>query len=119
MNAASRANHNGWSPQEVLERFSGDGPDCLTAFEEIELGNYERIYTIGSVRRSNQYSIADPEGFYKVQVGEQLGYRYEVKRTIDKGSFGQVVMCVDMKDENQRVVAVKIGKNKKFDVDNA
>ena len=28
-------------------------------------------------------------------------------------------MCVDMKDERQRVVAVKIGKNKKFDVDNA
>jgi len=28
-------------------------------------------------------------------------------------------MCVDMKDPKKRIVAAKIGKNKKFDVDNA
>ena len=28
-------------------------------------------------------------------------------------------MCVDMKDPSKRLVAAKIGKNKKFDVDNA
>ena len=52
------------------------------------------------------------------QVGEQLGYRYEITKVIDNGAFGQVVQCVDMKD-NQRIVAAKIGKNKKFDIDNA
>ena len=65
------------------------------------------------------HDIADKEGFYRTMIGEQLGYRYEVKKIIDKGSFGQVVQCVDMKDPNQRVVAVKICKNRKFDVDNA
>lgn len=28
-------------------------------------------------------------------------------------------MCIDYKDPNHRVVAAKIGKNKKFDVENA
>lgn len=28
-------------------------------------------------------------------------------------------MCVDMKDPKKKLVAAKIGKNKKFDVDNA
>ena len=48
-----------------------------------------------------------------------MGYRYLVKKVIDKGSFGQVVACIDCADPNQRTIAAKIGKNKKFDVDNA
>lgn len=63
MKSASRANVNGWSPQEALEKFS-TGEDALTEFEKIELGNYERIYTLGTVRRHNQYTLADSEGFY-------------------------------------------------------
>ena len=38
---------------------------------------------------------------------------------IDQGAFGQVVKCIDYKDPKQRMVAAKISKNKKFDVDNA
>lgn len=38
---------------------------------------------------------------------------------IDAGAFGTVIRCKDMKDKNQKVVAVKISKNKKFDIDNA
>jgi hypothetical protein len=52
-------------------------------------------------------------------VGEQLGYRYEVTKIIDQGAFGQVVCCIDYKDPKQKMVAAKLGKNKKFDVDNA
>lgn len=40
-------------------------------------------------------------------------------KVIDNGAFGQVIKCIDMKDPHQRVVAAKISKNKKFDVDNA
>lgn len=80
---------------------------------------FERIYTIGQVRRKNQYSIVDSEGQYLVRVGEQLAYRYEVVKLIDKGAFGQVVKCIDFKDPQQRMIAAKISKNKKFDVDNA
>ena len=42
---------NGYGPQEALELF---GPE-LTEFEKIELGIFEKIYTIGKVRRQNQY----------------------------------------------------------------
>jgi hypothetical protein len=38
---------DGYSPQEALEIF---GPE-LTEFEKIELGIFEKIYTIGKVRR--------------------------------------------------------------------
>lgn len=37
---------------------------------------------------------------------------------VDKGAFGQVVKCLDLK-ENGKYVALKISRNKKDDVDNA
>jgi len=40
---------DGYTPQEALEFFDQD----LTEFEKIELGIYERIFTIGKVRRHN------------------------------------------------------------------
>ncbi len=36
-------------PQDALEKFGSQ----LTEFEKIELGLFERIYTIGTVRREN------------------------------------------------------------------
>lgn len=62
--------------------------------------------------------IADSEGYYRVRVGECLGYRYVVTGIVDKGAFGQVVRCVDHK-EGLREVALKISRNKKFDLENA
>ena len=91
----------------------------LTELEKIELGLFERIYTIGNVRRNNQYSLVNKEGYYITEVGEQIGYRYEVIKIIDQGAFGQVVKCEDWKYSQRPSVAVKITKNKKFDIDNA
>ena len=48
-----------------------------------------------------------------------MAYRYEVIALIDAGAFGQVMKCIDFKDPGQRIVAAKISKNKKFDLDNA
>ncbi len=80
---------------------------------------FDKIYTIGKIRRFNQYQIADKDGQYNIKVGEHLAYRYEIVKIIDKGAFGQVVKCIDYKDPNRKVVAAKLCKNKKFDVDNA
>ena len=91
----------------------------MTEFEKIEMGMFDKIFTVGKVRRSNQYSVADAEGQYLVKAGEQIGYRYEVVQTIDSGAFGTVIRCVDFKDPAHGQVAIKISKNKKFDVDNA
>ena len=63
---------------------------------------YDKIYTIGRVRRQNQYSLSDKEGNYSVLSGEQLGYRYEVISIIDSGAFGTVLRCSDFKDPNRK-----------------
>lgn len=39
-------------------------------------------------------------------------------KIIDAGAFGQVVRCIDMKD-NGKTVAIKLSKNKKQETDNA
>ena len=48
-----------------------------------------------------------------------MGYRYEILKVIDSGSFGCVMMGLDRADPNERIVAAKISKNKKFDLENA
>ena len=77
-------NFGGWSPQEAVQIFGQE----LTEFEKIEVGYYQRIYTIGNIRRENRYSIADKDGFYNTKIGEHLGYRYIIQKIIDKGAFG-------------------------------
>lgn len=54
----------------------------------MELDSFDLIYTIGKVRRSNQYSISDKEGQYLAKIGEHIAYRYEIVRVIDQGAFG-------------------------------
>ena len=55
---------------------------------------------------------------YNVTVGEQIGYRYQVEKYLDRGAFGQVVRCHDMR-ENGRLVALKISRAVKEEIDNA
>jgi hypothetical protein len=62
----------GLTPTEALTKYA----DELTMYEKTELSQYDVVYTIGSYRRETLYEIADHEGYYKVKVGEQLGYRY-------------------------------------------
>lgn len=66
INYNSSNTKDGYSPNEALQVYGS----YLTEFEKIEIGMYERIYTIGSVRRTNQYSVANKEGDYIVQQGE-------------------------------------------------
>jgi len=60
---------------------------------------------------SNNFGYDDERGDYNIIMGDHLAYRYEVVDLLGKGSFGQVVRCVDHKDGG--VVAVKIIRNKK------
>jgi dual specificity tyrosine-phosphorylation-regulated kinase 2/3/4 len=59
----------------------------------------------------NNFGYDDERGDYNIVLGDHLAYRYEVIDVLGKGSFGQVVRCVDHKDGG--VVAVKIIRNKK------
>ena len=59
----------------------------------------------------NNFGYDDERGDYNIVMGDHLAYRYEVIDVLGKGSFGQVVRCVDHKEGG--VVAVKIIRNKK------
>ncbi|RMY47947.1 hypothetical protein D0864_14975, partial [Hortaea werneckii] len=61
--------------------------------------------------KNGNYGYDDERGDYNIVLGDHLAYRYEVIDVLGKGSFGQVVRCVDHKDGG--VVAVKIIRNKK------
>ncbi|KAK4556968.1 serine/threonine protein kinase, CMGC, dual-specificity [Recurvomyces mirabilis] len=60
---------------------------------------------------SGNHGYDDERGDYNIVLGDHLAYRYEVVDLLGKGSFGQVVRCVDHKEGG--VVAVKIIRNKK------
>lgn len=61
--------------------------------------------------QAGNYGYDDERGDYNIVMGDHLAYRYEVVDLLGKGSFGQVVRCVDHKEGG--VVAVKIIRNKK------
>ena len=55
------------------------------------------------------------EGYYRVEIGDHLAYRYEVMKIVGKGSFAQVVQCRDHSDKSHPTFAVKITRNTEMD----
>lgn len=75
------------------------------------VGNISLPQTSSDKDKSGNYGYDDERGDYNIVLGDHLAYRYEVIDVLGKGSFGQVVRCVDHKEGG--VVAVKIIRNKK------
>ncbi|CAD5213625.1 unnamed protein product [Bursaphelenchus okinawaensis] len=67
--------------------------------------------TAGEIRSESQESKDDENYDYRITIGEIFNYRYKVEKKIGSGSFGQVVKCFDMVENDY--VALKIIKNKK------
>ena len=113
------------TPERVLH----DRNCTLNIFERGEIMDFEKegIYftgtknarkIIGSLSpppgdkdKSGNYGYDDERGDYNIVAGDHLAYRYEVVDVLGKGSFGQVVRCVDHKEGG--IVAIKIIRNKK------
>lgn len=57
------------------------------------------------------YGFDDAKGNYKIVMGDQIAFRYEIKSFLGKGSFGIAIKCFDHRKKEE--VAVKIIKNKK------
>ncbi|TQS37346.1 hypothetical protein Golomagni_02184 [Golovinomyces magnicellulatus] len=103
------------SPQDLMLR-----PN-LTSFERGEMVDYKDIYFYGTPdaakhvaefsKDSINFGYDDDRGDYFIIPGDHLLYRYEIIDLLGKGSFGQVVRCVDHKTGG--LVAVKIIRNKK------
>ncbi|KAI9793459.1 MAG: hypothetical protein M1833_000745 [Piccolia ochrophora] len=93
----------------------------LNIFERGEIVDYKDIYFcgaqsakkhIGDLNAQNgNFGYDDERGDYNIVGGDHLAYRYEIIDVLGKGSFGQVVRCVDHKTGG--LVAVKIIRNKK------
>ncbi|KAI9665043.1 MAG: hypothetical protein M1821_006491 [Bathelium mastoideum] len=93
----------------------------LNLFERGEIIDYREVYFCGTKSakkvagdlnaQSANFGYDDERGDYNIVYGDHLSYRYEVVDLLGKGSFGQVVRCVDHK--TGQLVAVKIIRNKK------
>lgn len=103
------------TPAECLKQFR----HRLTIFEQSEILDYPDVYFLGldakkidGVQGQSQNNGYDDEnGSYLKVMHDHLAYRYEMLEVLGKGSFGQVVKCIDHKTGN--TVAVKIIRNKK------
>ncbi|KAI1173109.1 hypothetical protein F4777DRAFT_463477 [Nemania sp. FL0916] len=93
----------------------------LNVYEKGEILDYPDIYfcgtqnankIIGDLQPSKpNFGYDDDRGDYSIITGDHLAYRYEIVDVLGKGSFGQVVRCIDHK--TGVLVAVKIIRNKK------
>ena len=94
----------------------------LNIFERGEIMDFKEIYFCGTqsadkiegnaqAAASNNFGYDDERGDYNIILGDHLEYRYEVVDILGKGSFGQVVRCIDHKTGH--LVAIKIIRNKK------
>ncbi|KAK9653379.1 serine/threonine protein kinase, CMGC, dual-specificity [Aspergillus fumigatus] len=93
----------------------------LNIFERGEIIDFKDIYFCGTQNakkhvgdlnaQAANFGYDDDRGDYNIVIGDHLAYRYEVLDVLGKGSFGQVVRCIDHK--TGALVAVKIIRNKK------
>ncbi|CAG8763140.1 3000_t:CDS:2, partial [Racocetra fulgida] len=87
----------------------------LSLFERSEILEYSEVYFVGQnaqkVASSPEltgcnFGFDDDRGDYIVINNDHLCYRYEIVESLGKGSFGQVLKCLDHK--TGEYVAVKI-----------
>lgn len=93
----------------------------LNIYERGEIVDYKDIYFCGTQNAAKvvgdmhsdkpNFGYDDERGDYSIVSGDHLAYRYEIIDVLGKGSFGQVVRCIDHK--TGVLVAVKIIRNKK------
>jgi len=107
------------SPTQAIQ----SSASLLNIFEKGEIIDYkDGVYFCGSrnakkhvgdisAAGTTNFGYDDERGDYNIVMGDHLAYRYEVIDVLGKGSFGQVVRCVDHKLGG--LCAVKIIRNKK------
>lgn len=92
----------------------------LTDFERTEVDEYENIFYLAEnsakikptkLERLVNNGFDDEEGYYRVQKGDHIAYRFQLIEIIGKGAFGQVIKCLDHK--HKELVAIKLVKNQK------
>ena len=103
------------SPQQALRSAN------LNIFERGEIVDFKEVYFCGTQNalkftgdleaENANFGYDDERGDYNIVKGDHLSYRYEIVDVLGKGSFGQVIRCVDHKTGG--LVAIKIIRNKR------
>jgi dual specificity tyrosine-phosphorylation-regulated kinase 2/3/4 len=109
------------TPKERVSSHQAVQMANLNIFERGEIIDFKDIYFCGTLNAAKHvgelssdlanFGYDDDRGDYSIAVGDHLSYRYEIVDILGKGSFGQVVRCVDHKTGG--LVAIKIIRNKK------
>jgi len=102
-------------PAQALAQFD----QALSPFERKEIFSFSSVYFVGQHATKTfapqadkpNHGYDDDRGDYNVVMKDHIAYRYEVLSPLGRGSFGQVVKCLDHKTGNK--VALKIIRNKK------
>jgi dual specificity tyrosine-phosphorylation-regulated kinase 2/3/4 len=101
-------------PHVALKQF----PHLLSKYELAEIMGFSEIYYLGFKPAKisgdpnlNNYGFDDDRSDYRLVPNDHISYRYEILQILGKGSFGQVVKCLDHRTKQQ--VAVKIIRNEK------
>ncbi|CAG9313193.1 unnamed protein product [Blepharisma stoltei] len=126
-NSSGTLKKNGFSTQRAFKismqdiNFPISAHECLkllsqflTDQERAEILEYQEIYYVGdevSKLKNFNKKYDDEKGNYKISIGDHIAYRYEIIERLGKGSFGQVIKCIDHK--SGEIIALKIIKNKK------
>lgn len=93
------------TPQEILN-FMPDLPSWCKA----EMGQYKEVFYFSKSTKGVNEDFDDGKGDYKVVIGDDIFYRYEIQDVLGKGSFGQVLKVYD--HLSKKTVALKIIKNR-------
>ncbi|KAF3914184.1 hypothetical protein ABW21_db0208382 [Orbilia brochopaga] len=121
--AEVEALHARAGPKDRLSAHQALKMSTLNIYERGEIVDYKDIYFTGAAETKKiigdlnggaaicNFGYDDERGDYNIIMGDHLAYRYEVIDILGKGSFGQVVRCIDHKTGG--LVAVKIIRNKK------
>uniref|UniRef100_A0A8C7YLQ6 dual-specificity kinase n=1 Tax=Oryzias sinensis TaxID=183150 RepID=A0A8C7YLQ6_9TELE len=107
--------HSAGRAAEALNNFQ----DRLTEFEQEEINAYAEVWFLGlgsqkiegSQGAPHNSGYDDEHGSYIRVLHDHIAYRFEVLEVIGKGSFGQVLKCLDHK--TNELVAIKMIRNKK------
>ena len=75
----------------------------------MEISEYSEIFFLSKIEKILNPVLSEQEGEYKVVIGDDIQYRYEVLEILGKGTFGQVLKVFDHCEK--KFAAMKIIKN--------
>jgi dual specificity tyrosine-phosphorylation-regulated kinase 2/3/4 len=85
----------------------------LTKYEQQEILDFKEVYYLGKLEAKQSHTKTkenlgydDEAGNYLMVSADHLEYRYEIRRLLGRGSFGQVAECFDHR--RKILVAVKV-----------